>query len=324
MTPIDFDGATLPWVDRQDFPAQLQRRIEAETISEEEAGLLRSWHRDGFLHLPRVIEEERIEALLEEYEQGWNEPPEGVSLLAEGRGVTSWSEMVEDGGRPAIGNRHYRVLDFQDRSEAARDLMLHPRVLRMLRLIFEDTPVAMQSLFFEYGSEQHAHQDFPYVQANILSHLVGCWFACEDAGRENGALLYYPGSHRIPKHAFPGTGLRWDGVHPEHVEEFEAYLPKACAEMGLEPVQFEAEKGDVLLWHAALVHAGSPVEREEATRKSFVVHYSSLTAYPRDRRAPDREPRRIRRNGGQLYLVPPPPSPWDRLKERIASLLGRG
>jgi ectoine hydroxylase-related dioxygenase (phytanoyl-CoA dioxygenase family) len=321
---IDFEPTTLPWVDRVDFEPAVEARLHGGEIAAADAERLRCWNRDGFLHLPGVVAHQQIDALLAAYELAWQRPPKNVRLMVEGRGVVAWDQL---GDRAALPNTHYRLLDFQDASVEARELMLHPEVLRVLRLIFDQTPVAMQSLFFEYGSEQHPHQDFPYVQANILSHLVGCWFACQDANADNGALLYYPGSHRLPKYEFPHTGLRWDGVHHEHVAAFEDYLPRACREAGIEPILFEAKKGDVLFWHAALVHAGSPVGKPGTPRRSFVVHYSTVGAYPRDRRDPLREPLRVKKNGGMLYL-PRRPSPlrwvararggWRRLRARLS------
>jgi ectoine hydroxylase-related dioxygenase (phytanoyl-CoA dioxygenase family) len=34
-----------------------------------------------------------------------------------------------------------------------------------------------------------------------------------------------------------------------------------------------AKKGDVFIWHANLVHGGSPIKDPAITRKSMVVHY---------------------------------------------------
>jgi ectoine hydroxylase-related dioxygenase (phytanoyl-CoA dioxygenase family) len=34
-----------------------------------------------------------------------------------------------------------------------------------------------------------------------------------------------------------------------------------------------AKKGDVLIWHANLVHGGAPILNPALTRKSMVVHY---------------------------------------------------
>jgi len=93
----------------------------------------------------------------------------------------------------------------------------------------------------------------------------------------------------------------------------------AAADAGLERRLMLAGKGDVIFWHAALVHGGSPAADRRLTRKSLVSHYSTVSGYPRDRRAPDREPRRIENHGGVLYLRQGPPGALARLR----SLLGR-
>jgi ectoine hydroxylase-related dioxygenase (phytanoyl-CoA dioxygenase family) len=197
-------------------------------------------------------------------------------------------------------------------------------VVRHLALIFDQAPVAMQSLFFEYGSEQGLHQDFPYVQAQHLSHLIGCWVALEDVTADSGPLFYYSGSHRLPKYDWGGGSLRFDGQDDGQddgqVEAFEAHLAKACADAGLERVTFHAKKGDVFLWHAALVHGGSAATDRALTRKSFVVHFSTREGYPRDRRWPDQEPILAEINGGFLYR--PPPASKLPLLRRVKRKLG--
>jgi phytanoyl-CoA hydroxylase len=50
-------------------------------------------------------------------------------------------------------------------------------------------------------------------------------------------------------------------------------LEERAAELGIPKVPFAARKGDVLVWHADLVHGGNPVS-SEITRKSIVTHYS--------------------------------------------------
>ena len=34
-----------------------------------------------------------------------------------------------------------------------------------------------------------------------------------------------------------------------------------------------AKKGDVFIWHANLIHGGSPIKDHSLTRKSMVIHY---------------------------------------------------
>jgi ectoine hydroxylase-related dioxygenase (phytanoyl-CoA dioxygenase family) len=36
---------------------------------------------------------------------------------------------------------------------------------------------------------------------------------------------------------------------------------------------FTCRRGDAFIWHAGLVHGGTPIEDAGRTRRSFVVHY---------------------------------------------------
>jgi hypothetical protein len=44
------------------------------------------------------------------------------------------------------------------------------------------------------------------------------------------------------------------------------------AELGIEPVEFHARKGDALVWSSNIVHGGRPVTAEGSTRWSQVTH----------------------------------------------------
>ena len=300
MSALDFDAATLPWIDLPTFPQELDRRLNAGEIDLATAHHLLDWRHQGYLYLPGCLEDARIEALLAEYEQAWEERPP-LKALVEGKGEQNFPDVAP---RSELHHHHFRVLDLQDVSEAARQAMFHPQIVHSLRAIFDQVPVAMQSIFFEYGSEQGAHQDFPYVQAQILSHLVGCWIALEDVGPDNGPLFYYPGSHRLSKYDWGDGKLTWNGQSHEEVVQFEQDLARRCEAAGLEKLTFHAKKGDVFLWHAALVHGGTAVNDHDLSRKSFVGHFSTREAYPRDRRWPEVEPQVVDINGGVLYAKP--------------------
>ncbi|HEX7252701.1 MAG TPA: phytanoyl-CoA dioxygenase family protein [Thermoanaerobaculia bacterium] len=295
---LDFEEQTLPWIDRTKSGTELKRRVSAGQISAQEAELLERWNRDGFLFLPEVVTAELIDALWRDYERAWVERPI-CNILVEGAGVIPFADARP---RSELGHHHYRINDFHNLSEAGSLILMNPTILRLVHLILDDVPVAMQSLTFEYGSEQRCHQDFPFVKSGVLSSLVGSWVASEDVTPENGPLFYYRGSHRIPKFSFDGE-LAFDGRKPELIDAYEAYLDAECRERGLEKVVQQMRKGDVVLWHAALVHGGTPVLDRARTRKSFVSHYSTRTAYARDQRNPaDPNPRSRELNGGIYYL----------------------
>ncbi|HVS15981.1 MAG TPA: phytanoyl-CoA dioxygenase family protein [Thermoanaerobaculia bacterium] len=318
---LDFDRHTLPRADRADFLIDLQRAVAAGDTAPDVAQDLRRFHEQGYLHVPGAIEVDLLDRLCADYHQAWRVRPP-LKALIEGHGVVSLADAPE---RAGLEHHHYRLMDFQDWSETAREVMLHPAVVGRLAEIFGETPVAMQSLLFEYGSEQGMHQDFPYVQAGKLSHLVGVWVALEDVDDSNGPLFYYPGSHRRPKFDFGGGSLVYDGTDESQIADFESFLERETCS-GLDKLTLHAKKGDVLFWHAALVHGGSPATDRARTRLSFVCHYSSASAYPRDRRAPHVEPVRLERNGGILYEPPAQATAraglWPRIEARLKRLLG--
>ena len=314
MATVEFAPDTLPWVDRDSFPQEADRRVAAKTLSADDLAQLMRWRHEGYLALPGAIEAQLVDDLLAEYEQAWEERPD-LKVLVEGQGVQSFAKVAP---RSEITHHHFRVMDFQDVSQAARRVMFHPTVIRHLRLIFDQTPVAMQSLVFEYGSEQGIHQDYPLVQAQNLSHLIGVWVALEDVTADNGPLFYYPGSHRLPKFDWGDGSLAFTSEDDSQVEDFEAHLAAANEQAGLERQTFHARKGDVFFWHAALVHGGSAATDRELSRKSLVAHFSTREGYPRDRRWPELEPTMVEINGGLLYE----PSKFPLLRRLRSKLVG--
>lgn len=292
----EFDPVTLPWLDRSNWKSVMQDKLRREEITDAEAAMLSGWAEDGFIALRGIVDEIAIDALWRDEKQAWKEKPT-CRILSEGVGVT----MLKDSKpKEELTHHHYRLMDFHNLSEAGANIMMHPAIIRTLTLLFDEPVIAMQSLLFEYGSEQHLHQDFPYVHSGIPSHLIGGWVACEHADEENGSLLYFPGSHRIPLFDFGSGSVLYRNDDPKKIEAFEEYLAAECGRLSKKPTILRAEKGDVLLWHGALVHGGSPTRQKQQTRRSFVAHYSTQRAYSKDRRSPDREPKNVSLNGG-LY-----------------------
>jgi hypothetical protein len=63
------------------------------------------------------------------------------------------------------------------------------------------------------------------------------------------------------------------------VEAALAFHEAQMRERGLAIRRFAPACGEVLLWHASLIHGGAPVTLPGSTRKSFVVHYSTARTY---------------------------------------------
>ena len=100
--------------------------------------------------------------------------------------------------------------------------------------------------------------------------MCGVWVALEDIDLDNGALVYYPGSHKLPvvtmEDVAPGPG-------PEHYPLYEAHIEAIVRERKLEPAYAVLKKGQALLWASNLLHGGSSHRDKTRTRHSQVTHY---------------------------------------------------
>ncbi|MFP7654524.1 hypothetical protein [Chryseobacterium proteolyticum] len=54
---------------------------------------------------------------------------------------------------------------------------------------------------------------------------------------------------------------------------YEEFLENKVQELGLKKEVFRAKKGDLLIWHANILHGGEPHLDKSRTRKSLVYHY---------------------------------------------------
>lgn len=296
-----FESETLPWLDRcyAEIDAYVASLGDAAPDYDLRAKLI-DWMRNGYVVFEGAIDEPLIDAYVADIDAVMTEPSEfGVRLNVEGFGTAAARDLPSE----AFEHHHLRVMDLHNLSDAGKNIMLHPTITEFLGHVFRDVVVAMQSLTFIHGTEQHAHQDYPYVVSGITSHLAATWVALEDVHADAGPLYYWEGSHTVAGFDW-GDGPLLTAESTRDELDFAAFLVEQCETGGARRVAFRPRKGDVLFWHAGLVHGGSAVIDESLTRRSFVTHYSTATAYPRDRRDPSADPVVIELNGGRVYADP--------------------
>jgi phytanoyl-CoA hydroxylase len=145
----------------------------------------------------------------------------------------------------------------------------------ILSLLLGKKANLFQSINFYQGSQQAAHSDIVHMTTFPQGYLIACWIALEDVGSEQGPLFYYPESHKLPyflNDAYAHGGNDFF-IGKNAYKNYETALEKQILEKGLEKKTFIAQKGDVLIWHANLLHGGSPIANKNLTRKSMVMHY---------------------------------------------------
>lgn len=157
---------------------------------------------------------------------------------------------------------------------AIHELWLHPKILRMLGLVFGEAAKPSQSLTYVFGSEQEYHQDVIHLTPFPQGLMCGVWTALEDIQPESGELLLYPKSHKLNRVYMASVGA---GKVGEDWTEFGETVVRRWGEMieanPLEQRVYRPKAGEVLIWHENLMHGGVVRQDRTKSRRSIVGHY---------------------------------------------------
>jgi phytanoyl-CoA hydroxylase len=308
-----FPDALVPWIDRPDADVDAYVRALPETPAGYDlVEALHHWRRDGYVLFEQAISHQLIDQYLADMrELVANHHAYDVLLNHNVRGIAAARDLTPE----ELSHPRLRVMDFHNASVAGKKLALSRKVVSFLGHVFREPVVGMQTLTFYRGSQQEEHQDYAYVVSGNPAHLAASWIALEDVHPDAGPLGYFPGSHRIPKFDF-GNGLFMTPESPRREVDFLAHIRAQCTRLGLQEKLFLAKKGDVFVWHGALVHRGSPVRDPALTRLSLATHYSSASGYPRDRRNIDVVPECYVHNDAIVY--------GDPVRPRSENVFGGG
>lgn len=163
-----------------------------------------------------------------------------------------------------------RVQDAWKKVDQVRRLAVDQRVLTALEQLVGRKPLPFQTLNFPVGTSQFAHSDTIHFSTMPEGYMAGVWVGLEDIDLDNGALIYYPGSHKLPYYSMQDLGLS-QGY--EHYHEYEQCIQRIISEKELQPEYGQIKKGEAIIWHANLLHGGSPFKDTSRTRHSQVTHY---------------------------------------------------
>jgi hypothetical protein len=196
-------------------------------------GRREAFERDGWVHLPALIDPTRCEAVQR--------------------------DLAPHFDRTGAG----RLLNAWEVSAAVRALAVEPAVAEVVTDLLNHEVLAFQTLDFRHGTEQDAHVDALFFDTLPRGRMCGAWVALEAAGPDAGPLRLWPGTHR--------TEPLWAADIGEREEVAEVCARRLGGLP--EPVDVEVAQGDVVIWAADLLHGGAPVRDPAATRWSQVTHY---------------------------------------------------
>ena len=260
------ESGPLPWLDRANALDEVDRKLRSGEITDLEASLCRKWHRDGFVHLAGFFSPDFVQAAWEAVEKAVHD---GTLSLVHG--------AKQDGGpyEDRFSNLHLQVPEVDD-------VLRHTGVLQILQLLFGRPAQPFHTLAFFAGSQQPAHSDSVHMTTYPLSYLIGTWTAMEDIHPESGPLVYYPGSHRWPFYSARDVGISERETLLDYQDaynrKYEPFIQDIIQRREAKPQVFTPNQGDVLFWHANLLHGGTARQDPLRTRKSLVCHYTARDA----------------------------------------------
>lgn len=250
-----------PWLDRDDAPRMIDEKLQLGSITSEEAGQCRFWADNGYVILKNLIDHRTLDAVWAAYEG------------AISAGKMKLPPEPAGGDDPYPGrylNPHRKIGDFCR-------VLKHASLYHWIRLLMDREPRPLQTITSHKGSQQGAHSDSIHMTTYPLGYLTAAWVAFEDIHPDSGPLVYYPGSHKLPylfskdvditESEFKKVG------YASYHAKYEPRIQQMIADHELQPHYFLANKGDVLIWHANLIHGGSPRKDVRLSRKALVCHY---------------------------------------------------
>lgn len=249
------DTGELPWLDRPEAAAEIDRRRSAGLLSASEAEVCEAYRRDGWAILPDLrVEDELVDAINAD-----------VQALLDAHAAEPVAQLKT------------RLQNMFLRSPAVRRGMTHPLIVRWCGILLGRPVAPYQTLNMPVGSQIGPHADAVLMTTHPFGYMCASWLALEDVEDDAGPLQIWSGTHRWPYMSAADAGLAAGGDEEARAARYDAvYYPRnerKLAEEKITPYRFLPKKGQVLVWHANVLHAGAPVARADATRKSLITHY---------------------------------------------------
>jgi ectoine hydroxylase-related dioxygenase (phytanoyl-CoA dioxygenase family) len=208
------------------------------------------FERDGYLVIEEpVADGALLDAIVDGLDHRYGKP------LHERDGVVYYRNRIQDAWK------------IDDRVKA---LALAPPVLALLEDLYGRRPLPFQTLNFRIGTQQKAHSDALHFNSEPEGFMCGVWVALEDVDLDNGPVVFYPGSHKLPFMLMADAGLE---PGEESYGSYEEHIARLIERERLEPRHGTMRKGQALVWAANLLHGGAPQPDRARSRHSQVTHY---------------------------------------------------
>jgi ectoine hydroxylase len=229
-----------PWLDAPDAVQKMQASATFQGFDAVKQEALLRWPTDGYVVLRGLFSREEVTAINAEMD----------------RLITDKVVDFNFTGRKVMFAFHH--------SELLRKAVHDRRILDVMDFLLGKRMKVFQSINFLTGSEQAAHSDSIHMTTHPLGYMTAAWIALED----------HVGSHKLPyllNGSYDHGGNQFI-IGEDAYARYEEAVDKSIAEGHFEHREFHAQPGDVLFWHANLLHGGKKMSVPSASRKSMVIH----------------------------------------------------
>jgi hypothetical protein len=223
------------------------------------ATLASEWSRDGFVLAQGLFSADETAGLRAHFMEMHEKALDPESTFRPHYAPRSLAECDGD------ALKHFpRIMQPHRFDETSLQYLLDQRVGDVLKVLFEEEPLAAQSMFYfkpPGGRGQALHQDNFYLRVKPGT-CIAAWTAIDDTDLENGSLFVVPGSQNCevlcPHPSDPQKSFS--------VEEVD--IPA-----GMAPIEMRMKAGDVLFFNGSLIHGSYPNISAERFRRAFICHY---------------------------------------------------
>jgi len=239
-----------PWLDTPEGVATLPNHPGLERFDAATREAIRAWPESGYLVLRGLFTPQEVDAMNAEVDRLIRDKVVDFNFT----------------GRKIMFAWHH--------SELLRKHTHDRRILDVMDFLLGKRMQVFQSINFLTGSEQAAHSDSIHMTTHPLGYMTAAWIALEEITPHNGPLVYHPGSHKLPyllNDSFDHGGNRFV-IGEDAYAHYEEAVDRSIREGRFEHKELLAQPGDVLLWHANLLHGGKKMSSPNASRKSMVIH----------------------------------------------------
>jgi len=243
-------AAEKPWLDAPDAFARMQAHPGFAKFPAPTREAMLRWPEDGFVVLRGLFTDTEVAAMNAEVDRLIRDKVVDFNFT----------------GRKIMFAFHHSAL--------LRKYVHDRRILDVMDFLLGKRMKVFQSINFLTGSEQHAHSDSIHMTTHPLGYMTAAWIALEPITADNGPLIYHVGSHKLPyllNGSYDHGGDRFT-IGEDAYARYEEAVDRELASGAFEAREFHAQPGDVLFWHANLIHGGKKMNVPDASRKSMVIH----------------------------------------------------